>query len=170
MKLVLRVSGAVLAGFLFSQASEFTQQYLQRLGGAADALRSVVERFDASAASAGLSRPAAVERLQTSPDAFVARQGFDAAETIARYEALERRYRELLRSAPLFRPFIALSDVDKAVVAGVAGDYRPALPTTPDGLALTLVGLGGGWVAGAGTALGLRHRRARRIRAGRELP
>jgi hypothetical protein len=166
LDLVLRTAGAVLSGFLFSQSAEFTQQYLQRLGGAADALGAVVERFDASAAAAGLSRDAAVERLQAGPDAFVAKQGADSAATIARYEDVSRRYRELSSAAPLFRPFVALSDPDTAVLPGVAADFRPALPTTADGLALTLAGLGGGWAAGAGAAAGVRRRRRRKITEG----
>ena len=74
---------------------------------------------------------------------------------------MERRYRDLVRAAPLFRPFVALSDPDGAVIAGVARDYRPAIPATPDGLALTLAGLAGGWVLGAGLAAGFRKRRGR---------
>ncbi|KQT64299.1 MULTISPECIES: DUF2937 family protein [unclassified Aureimonas] len=162
MDLVLRVVGAVLSGFLFSQSAEFTQQYLQRLGGARDELRAVVERFDASAATAGLSRGEAVDQLKGGADAFVARQGSDAAETISRYEDVSRRYLDLTGSAPLFRPFVLASDPDGAILSGVAGDYRPALPTTPDGLALTLAGLGGGWALGAGAAVGVRRRRRRR--------
>lgn len=164
MDLVLRVAGAVLSGFLFSQSAEFTQQYLQRLGGAADALRAVVQRFDASAATAGLSRGEAVDRLKGGTDDFVARQGSDAAATIARYEDVSRRYRDLVGTAPLFRPFLAASDPDREIVSGVADDYRPALPTTTDGLALTLLGLGGGWALGAGVAVGVRRRR-KRLRA-----
>lgn len=168
MQLVLRVVGALLSGFLFSQSAEFTQQYLQRLGGAADALRTVVARFDASAAAAGLSRIEAVEKLRDGPDDFIARQGSDAAKTIRRFDEVERRYRELLRTAPLFRPFLAVHDPDSEVLSGVAGDYRPAVPTTPDGLALTLAGVGGGWVLGAGIAAGVRRRRKRSKR--RSLP
>lgn len=162
MDLVLRVVGAVLSGFLFSQSAEFTQQYLQRLGGARDELGTVVERFDESAAKAGLSRGEAVERLKGGADAFVARQGSDAEETILRYEDVSRRYLDLTGTAPLFRPFVLASDPDGAILGGVARDYRPALPTTTDGLALTLAGLGGGWALGAGVAVGVRRRRRRR--------
>ena len=58
--LLIRVFAALLTGTVFSQSVEFTQQYLQRLGGAVDELEMVVERFDAGAARAGVSRHAAL--------------------------------------------------------------------------------------------------------------
>ncbi|WP_224002197.1 DUF2937 family protein [Aureimonas sp. SA4125] len=162
--LLIRVVAALFFGGLVSQASELTQQYLQRLGGAVDALASVVERFDASAATAGLSRESAVARLREASDSFVARQGEDAATTIARYAQLRQRYDILTRNPPLLRPFLALGDPDGALLRRTLGDFRPALPVTGDGLFLTIAGFAGGWAAGAGIAgaIGMRRRRAAR--------
>jgi hypothetical protein len=164
--LLIRVVSAIFLGGLASQASELTQQYLQRLGGAVDALASVVERFDASAAAAGLSRESAVTRLRKAPDSFVARQGEDAAATIAQYAELRERYDVLTRNPPLLRPFLALGDPDTAVLRRTLGDFRPALPVTGDGLFLAVAGFAGGWAAGAGIAgaQGMRRRRAGRRR------
>ncbi|HEX2018657.1 MAG TPA: DUF2937 family protein [Aurantimonas sp.] len=160
--LLIRLFAAILLGLTFSQSTEFTQQYLQRLGGAADELRQVVARFDESASSLSLSRQQALDRLQANADTLVVRQGADAATTIVRYEDVERRYRELLEAAPLFRPFLAAGDPDWAIAGRTGEDYRPALPITVEGLLLTAVGFGLGWACGAGCHGALRMRRRRR--------
>ncbi|GGE22087.1 hypothetical protein GCM10011390_46810 [Aureimonas endophytica] len=162
MSLRARVLGATLGVLVLSQAAEWTQQYLQRLGGAADELRAVVERFDEGARALDLPRAEALGRLKASPDRFVARQGTDAEATIARFEATERRYRALLATAPLLRPFAALADLDPGIASRASGDFRPALPATPDGVALTFLGFLGGWGAGAGSSGAWRMARRRR--------
>lgn len=166
--LFVRAVGALLGGFLFSQASEFTQQYMQRLGGAADELRTIVRRFDDSARLEGLQRDAAIARLRSADDGFVARQGEDAASLVARQDEVERRYQKLTGTAPLLRPFEALADPDGTILARTFDDFRPALPITADGLFLAVAGFAGGWGLGAGAAgvHGIRkRRRARRAAA-----
>ena len=162
--LIIRVVAALFLGLVSSQSLEFTQQYLQRLGGAVDELRKVVERFDASAAASDLSRSEAVARLRENRDAFVARQGADAEQTIARYDAVERRYRSVAESAPLFRPFVAVGDPDWEIAERAAADYRPALPITVEGLLLAVAGFALGWAIGAGGHGAARMRRRRRER------
>jgi hypothetical protein len=162
--LLIRIVGALAAGFLFSQSSEFTQQYLQRLGGAADELRTVVQRFDDSARLEGLQRDAAIERLRSASDSFVARQGNDAASLVARQAAVERRYAALTNTAPLLRPFAALADPDWPIMGRAFDDFRPALPISADGVFLTVAGFAGGWGLGAGVAGVHAIRRRRRIR------
>lgn len=161
---VLRLVAGLVFGFLFGQSAEFTQQYLQRLGGAVDALAAVVARFDASAGAEGYSRETAIRRLSQNPDRLAQRQGTDAAASIARYRSLRARYDELRRTAPILRPFAVISDPDMHVARGAAEDYRPAIPTTLDGLALTFAGFVAGWGAGSGAA-GLVRMRRRRKRA-----
>ena len=70
-----------------AQFPEFSQQYVQRLGGAVDELRIVVADFDASAQAAGLTREAALADLSGSEFRDL-RQG-DMTRTIARYERLD---------------------------------------------------------------------------------
>ncbi|UIJ71607.1 DUF2937 family protein [Aurantimonas sp. HBX-1] len=167
--LLIRLFAAMLLGLTFSQSVEFTQQYLQRLGGAADELRAVVARFDEGARSFALTRQEALERLRGNADTLVVRQGADAETTIARFEAVERRYRALIEAAPLSRPFIAASDPDWPIARRTGEDYRPALPVSLEGLLLTLAGFGLGWAGGACChgAVRMRQRsRARRMAGG----
>lgn len=152
MRLLARIGFALAGALLFSQSAEFTQQYLQRLGGAADELRAVVRRFDESATAESLTRGEAAARLKASPDRLVSRQGLDAETSAARFEETERRYRDLVRSAPLLRPFSAAGDLDGDIAARTLEDFRPALPVTPDGFALTCLGFLLGWGAGSGMA------------------
>ncbi|GGD03634.1 DUF2937 family protein [Aureimonas glaciei] len=170
--LLLRVVAALFLGGMVSQASELTQQYLQRLGGAVDALAAVVQRFDASAAAAGLSRESAVARLRQAPDTFVARQGADAEATITQYADLRERYDTLTRNPPILRPFLALGSPDGALLKRTLGDFRPALPITGDGLFLTVLGFAAGWASGAGIAgaMGMRRRRAARRQTAAQRP
>lgn len=163
-----RVLAALFGGLLFSQSAEFTQQYLQRLGGAADEMRAVVERFEESARVLALSPDEAIERLKRNADDLAVRQGGDAEESRLRYEALEQRYRSLVSTAPLFRPFELAADPDWSIAERAAGDYRPAIPATGDGVLLALAGFLLGWALGGGThgAVAMRkRRRARRATA-----
>lgn len=164
MRLIARVVCAVAGAFLLGQSAEWTQQYLQRLGGAADELREVVRRFDEGAGAQNLTREEAIRRLREQSDALAARQGADAETTAARYAEVERRYRDLGRTAPLLRPFAAIGDLDTGVAGRALEDYRPALPATADGLALTLGGFVAGWGGGAGIAGAARMVRRRRDR------
>ncbi|MCB8838710.1 DUF2937 family protein [Aurantimonas sp. VKM B-3413] len=148
--LFVRVFAAFVTGSVFSQSAEFTQQYVQRLGGAADELRIVVERFEDSAHQMKLSPEAAIERLRENSDRLAARQGEDAAATRARYREVARRYRLLAATDPLFRPLVMITDPDWTLVERTSDDYRPALPVTPDGLFLALAGFILGWGAGSG--------------------
>ncbi|MEX6504729.1 DUF2937 family protein [Jiella sp. M17.18] len=162
--LLARVLAALVLGSAFSQSVEFTQQYLQRLGGAADELRIVVERFDDSARAMQLSPEEAMRRLKGNGDALAAKQGEDAAASAARYAAVERRYRNLKGTAPLFRPFVFAGDPDWAIARRTGGDYRPALPVTVDGLFLGFAGFVLGWALGSGAHGAVRMRKRRTAR------
>lgn len=163
----MRVVAALFAGTLFSQSAEFSQQYLQRLGGAADEMRVVVERFAESARASELSPDEAIARLKENSDNLAARQGTDAEANLARYAALEERYRELIATTPLFRPFEVLSDPDWAIVERTGSDYRPAFPATFDGLLLAAMGFLLGWACGAGGHGAVAMRKRRRERSSR---
>jgi len=163
---VIRIASAVVLGLGLSQFPEFVQQYVQRTGGAVDALQPLVERFDSSAAQAGLSRQAALERLQRNPDDLVVGQGAATAEAIARYEDLRRSYGDLASAGEFERLLVFATSVDRAVARRTMGDFRPAVPATVEGLAhagvglLLGYGLGGLVAAAAGALWGLRRREA----------
>ncbi|WP_167591845.1 DUF2937 family protein [Jiella endophytica] len=157
---------ALFGGLVFSQSAEFTQQYLQRLGGATDEMRAVVEQFETSARASDLSPDEAIGRLKQNSDEVAARQGTDAETNRERYGDLERRYDALRSTTPLFRPFEIVADPDWTIAERAAGDYRPAIPATGDGVLLALGGFIFGWWCGAGVHGAATMRKRRKSRAG----
>lgn len=143
---VAGLAGAVTA----SQAPELMQQYTQRLGGAANELSRVIERFDTDAASEGLTRQDALARYGASPDRFINRRGVSMRVAVERYERITT-LREQLREATLLeRPVLLVRHRDRAVFDGTLEDYRPAVPTSVEGAIYAFAG----FVAGA-AAMGL---------------
>ena len=65
---VITLAGGVAGAASFSQFPEFSQQYIQRMGGAVDELTRFVAEFDADAAELGLSRQAALVDLAAGGD------------------------------------------------------------------------------------------------------
>ncbi len=80
----LTLAGGVAGAAVTSQFPEYSQQYLQRLGGAVDALHEVVADFDASAQAVGLSRSDAL--AQMTGTAFMERRRAEIAEAIAKVD------------------------------------------------------------------------------------
>jgi flagellar motility protein MotE (MotC chaperone) len=129
-----------------SQAPEFAQQYRQRLGGAIDELRTVVERFDADAASQNLDRQTALRRLSANPDPLAQRRAADASLNAARLSDLERQRSEMQNSGSFGRIVSLVSEADPDVIHGTTAAFEPAVPTTLEGA----VAAGGGFVLGYG--------------------
>lgn len=149
--------GAVAA----SQAPEFAQQYAQRLGGAVDELRAVVQAFDQDAAREGLAREAGLRLMEGSNDAFIAHRGRSIRETVQRYERLEAQQAALERPGVLGRVGVVLRDYDGLIARRALETYRPAMPVTSEGLLFALAGLFGGTLLGGAVALPLGRKSAK---------
>lgn len=146
--MVAGLSGA--AGF--SQFPEYSQQYVQRLGGAVDALHEVVADFDASAQSSGLTRNEALAQMTGTE--FIEKRRADMTRTIARSEKLTKDLELLETAGPFTRAYYAarLTDTDMAKAALEA--YKPALPITFEGIAFAIAGfLAGSTLLGGFVAL-----------------
>jgi hypothetical protein len=147
MRRTLGILGGLALGFALSQFPEYAQQYVQRLGGAVDELRIIVEDFDRGAAEAGLTRDQALARFAGVNDSFIAGRGEAAAATIARYETLSATLSEI-RGASGWERFVHLPDyLDSEVGRRALADYQPALPVTLEGFAYAGVGFAIGYVA-----------------------
>jgi hypothetical protein len=145
-----------------SQAPEFAQQYLQRLGGAVDELTRFVADLDRDARMSGLGREEAVARLKAQADELARRRGEDAERRVARHATLDESYRALKDAPPLGRALHVLTAADGEIARGVARDFQPALPLTAEG---AFAGLGGFLAGVAGvllTAFGVRRAKPRR--------
>ena len=122
-----------------SQFPEFVQQYRQRLGGAIEELGRVVNEFDRDATNSGMSRSQALDLHQQSTEPLFQARGRSMRTTIERYETLLRQKEDFAESPPLTQPLV-LAYSDQATFRGVWHDFRPAVPTTTDGLIWAALG------------------------------
>ncbi|MDR3375254.1 MAG: DUF2937 family protein [Ancalomicrobiaceae bacterium] len=158
---------AIVMGCLFSQAPEFQQQYWQRLGGALDEVTREVDRFAEDARSSGVSVGEAITQLRANANEIARKRGIAAEDTIARKERLERQ-RQVFADATIVGRLTALAvDYDPTLAAGTWASFRPAVPTTLDGLATGLFGAGIGLFAVAVLTMFGRFARRRSRRDGR---
>jgi len=133
----LCVAGAVL----FSQAPEFFQQYLQRLGGHLDEARRQLEQFRATAAATGLTLDELIARTSATRDEAVARLAQALSDAVARTGSLQAAHDALAGASAWTRPFVFLRHLEPAIARATWGQYRPAVPTTAEGLAYAAAGM-----------------------------
>jgi hypothetical protein len=145
-----------------SQGPEFSQQYQQRLGGAIDELRRVIERFDADAQANGESRDRAVARLRANPDDLASRQGAAMQGNVERLARLEAHRQAMIEARPLARVALMLRDGDTDLLQAAYSEFEPAVPVTEEGLLSAAVGFVVVWGGILGTMLFGRTLRPRR--------
>ncbi|MEM0978498.1 MAG: DUF2937 family protein [Pseudomonadota bacterium] len=161
MSRILNVTGGVILAAGMSQFPEFSQQYVQRLGGAVDELEKIVSAFDAAAAASDLSREQAL--LELSGTAFLEQRQTDMRGTIGRFERLKMDY-DNLRNATAYQRVRYINGLtDREIIENTWADFQPAVPLTTDGAAFTL----SGFLAGFLSLLGITRlsRRRRRVSA-----
>ncbi len=133
----LAVAGAVL----FSQAPEFFQQYLQRLGGHLDEARRTLAQFEHTAGEAGLTLDKFINQTATNYDAAVARLAQVMTDAVERVQHLNAAFTALRDASAWTRPFTFLRHLDAGIARATWTDYRPAVPTTVEGLMYAVVGM-----------------------------
>ncbi|MDC0738574.1 DUF2937 family protein [Cognatishimia sp. SS12] len=124
-----------------SQAPEFSQQYVQRLGGAVEELQRFVTAFDADAASVGLSRQAALQELAQGGSLGRARAE-SMRSTMAREARLSATLEAVTGAGPFMRSYAVAKMSDPALLSATWAHYQPALPLTFPGVIFA----GGGFV------------------------
>lgn len=162
MRNLMGIIGGVGLALAASQAPEFAQQYEQRLGGAVDELRAIMDDFDRTAAENGLNRDEALERYAVNTDSFIVARGADMQDVMLRYENLSAHLTALENASAVSRLPILIQHYDPRIAEAALGTYEPGLQMTGEGLAYAGAGLLGGY--GAGTALGAPFARRRRKR------
>ncbi len=134
---LLCVAGAVLC----SQLPEFIQQYLQRLGGHLDEARRQLGQFQEMAAKSGLTFDQLMARSQTSSDWTVAGLGRLMHATVVRVNALSEADAALRGASVLMRPLVFLRHVDLSIARSTWRAFRPAVPTTVEGMLYAAFGM-----------------------------
>jgi len=154
---ILCVAGAVL----FSQLPEFMQQYLQRLEGHLDEARLQLDRFRETAAQSGKTLDQLVAGAAQNPDPSMDRLGGLVRSAVARVDELAAADSAIRHASLLGKPFVFAAHIDLGIARATWAIFKPAVPTTAEGL----------MYAGAGTVLvlaayhlGVRGPLARRFR------
>ncbi|MBE9554703.1 MAG: DUF2937 family protein [Proteobacteria bacterium] len=150
IKRVLIICVGLVCGAGASQAPEFTQQYLQRLGGWVDAHQDKVTRLDARAAQFDMTREQYIAALQASTDPKVRKE----AANIASWPVYLKQYTEMqrmLQSGPSWmQPYRLLQNYNDPafapIVQATLADYKPGTPITAEGAAFGGAGFVGGWL------------------------
>lgn len=168
----ISVVGGVALGLAASQFPEYSQQYEQRLGGAVDELRVIVEKFDASAAESGLTRQQALDAYEETGNTFLTLQGQDVGATIARYDRLETQLKALENANFVSRITDFARYYDADIGARALDSYNPAVPVTTEGFTYAGVGVLFGYTLFAllgwtGSRTVRRWRERRRMRSGK---
>lgn len=148
MQGIVKIAGGVLFGCTLSQFPEYSQQYVQRMGGALDELSTVVQDFDTSAQSSGYTREEALN-VMTGSDFLEARQA-DMRRTFNRFDKLTDDYSRLENANAFNRLAYVARMRDGEISKGTASDFKPAVPVTFDGLGFIGIGfaIGYGLLAG----------------------
>lgn len=139
-KLVDRVL-CVIGAVTFSQAPEFMQQYLQRLGGHLAEARHQLAQYEDLARKAGKSVEELATQYSANTDPSVAGIGHVVSDTLHRVEALASAEASLRDASVWTRPFVFLRDLDSEVARGTARVFSPAVPTTVEGLLYAALGI-----------------------------
>ncbi|KJZ19746.1 DUF2937 family protein [Loktanella sp. S4079] len=149
---ILCLAGGIAGAAGLSQFPEFSQQYLQRLGGQVDELSRQIKEFDATALQDGMGREEMLEAMSALP----LTQGQEAMwrRTIARHARLNENMTALRAATPIERMLMPHRMTDRDTFQAVWQDYTPAVPVSTAGAAAAGAGFVGGWAA-LGSVLGL---------------
>ena len=131
----------VLGTVLFSQIPEFMQQYLQRLGGHLDEARRQLQQFQQAAAQSGLTLDRLIGQTTANADPAVGKLGGVMTEALARVNTLEAAQAAMQQASLWSRPFVFLRHMDAAIAHATWTIFKPAVPTTTEGLIYALFGM-----------------------------
>lgn len=131
----------VIGTLVFSQAPEFMQQYLQRLGGHLDEARRHLAQFQRVAEQSGLSLDRLITQTSANSDPAVAQLGGVMQTAVTRVDELAAAQAAIQHASIWERPFVFLRHVDTSIAHATWEIYQPAVPTTVEGLVYALIGM-----------------------------
>ncbi len=122
---------------LFSQAPEFMQQYLQRLGGRLDEALRHLDEVRSVALQSGIAMDSDAQALDKGSQGVASLLRL----SLQRVENLQSAEISLRTASIMTRPFVFVSHLDWDTAHGVCSVYKPAIPTTLEGLIYAIVGM-----------------------------
>ncbi len=157
----IALAGGLAVSVGASQFPEYSQQYMQRLSGAVDALSGVVAQFDADAAGLGLSRAEALDQLRAGGRMGQAR-AISMGYVLERHQSLSQDL-VVLRESTVFGKMLNLNHfMDLDLARDAWADFKPAVPLSTTGLTLAGLGFLAGYGGVSGAAIGVARLRRRR--------
>lgn len=144
---IVTLVGGLTGAVGLSQFPEFSQQYMQRLGGAVDELGRQVTRYESDAAAQGMPLGGYLVALADEGEMAKTQSG-NMASDIARYDRLSKALNTLEGAGPFMRARLAFDLAPDREVAQRAWQvFKPAVPATFEGAVFAGVGFVGGWLA-----------------------
>ena len=131
----------VIGTVIFSQIPEFMQQYLQRLGGHLDEARRQLQQFHQTAEQSGLTLDRLIGQTTANADPAVAKLGGVMTEAMTRVDTLASAQAAIHDASLWTRPFVFLRHMDPAIAHATWSIFKPAVPTTLEGLVYALSGM-----------------------------
>ena len=131
----------LLGAILFSQIPEFIQQYVQRLGGHLDEARRQLAQLRDIASQTGLTLDQLAARTAADPDLAVAQLGTHLHRVGARVHDLGAAEAAIRGASIWTRPFVFARYADPAIARSTWAVFKPAVPTTIEGLVYALAGV-----------------------------
>lgn len=140
---ILSIAGGLAGAASLSQYPEFSQQYIQRLGGQVDALSEVVADFEASALRSGLTRTQAFDQMVGTP--FLEDRQADMRCTFTRHAVLSDNLAQLRGATAMQRLAMPRRLMDPETLSHTWDDFAPAVPLNAPGIVAAGAGFVGGW-------------------------
>ncbi|MBV7393830.1 DUF2937 family protein [Mameliella sediminis] len=142
---ILLLAGGLTGAAGLSQFPEFSQQYMQRLGGAVDELQRQVTRYENDAAQLGMTLDHYLTALAEEGPMARTQAGNMVAD-IARHDRLSKALTRLEGAGPFMRAKLAFDVMPDSEVARRAYEtYKPAVPATFEGAVFAGTGFVVGW-------------------------
>jgi hypothetical protein len=152
----------IVFGALASQAPEYAQQYRQRLGGAVEELRILIEDFNKAAATEGLTTEQALKSYDAAGGSFLPKRGEQLRDMFRRYDVLSEQLQHFESADPITQIQFATFEADARVAEGTLAHFEPAVPLTLAGALSTVAGVGFGIITYTGGSLAMRKRRRKK--------
>ena len=141
---VLSLAGGLTGAVGLSQFPEFSQQYMQRLGGAVDELTRQVDRYEADAAGFGLPLEQYITELSAEGEKAQT-QATNMRQDIARHARLSEALAALEGAGPFMRARMAAYMGDRDVAERALENFKMAVPATFEGASFAGAGFLAGW-------------------------
>jgi hypothetical protein len=106
----------------------------------ARAARLAVDRFKDAAAQSGMSLDQLVAGAAQNPDPSMGKLGVVVQAAVARVDELRASDAALRGASIAAKPFVFLAHMDRGIARATLAIYKPAVPTTAEGLVYAALG------------------------------